>query len=80
MLPAQTLMQRETPHAMMGRISSTNMSVVFFAQILGLVLSGILAQLVGVRAVFLLCAALAGTLAIAGRLFLAPSLRSSSAQ
>jgi MFS family permease len=77
-VPAQTLMQQETPHALMGRISSTVMSVVFFAQLLGLVLSGILAQLMGVRAVFLLCAGLAGTLAIAGRLFLASSGRASA--
>jgi len=61
-VPAQTLMQRETPHALMGRISSTVMSVVFFAQLLGLVLSGVLAQIVGVRAVFFLCAVLAWVL------------------
>jgi len=65
-VPAQTLMQRETPHALMGRISSTVMSVVFFAQLLGLVLSGMLAQIVGVRAVFFLCAVLAWVLTGAG--------------
>jgi MFS family permease len=70
MVPAQTLLQRETPHALMGRISSTVMSVVFFAQLLGLVASGILAQLLGVRPVFFLCAALAGALAVASRAFL----------
>src|SRR5262249_382485 len=48
-VPAQTLLQRETPHALMGRISSTSMSVIFLGQLLGLVLSGVLAQLVGVR-------------------------------
>jgi len=46
------------------------MSVVFFAQLLGLVLSGILAQELGVRMVFLLCAVLAWVLAAAGRLLL----------
>ncbi len=69
-IPAQTLMQQETPHALMGRISSTVMSVVFFAQLLGLVLSGVLAQALGVRPVFLLCAVLAWVLAAAGRLLL----------
>jgi MFS family permease len=78
-VPAQTLMQQETPHELMGRISSTVMSVVFFAQVLGLVLSGILAQLIGVRAVFFACAALAGALAAAGHLFLAPSARAAQA-
>ena len=31
-VPAQTLLQRETPHAMIGRVSSTNISVAFRAQ------------------------------------------------
>jgi DHA3 family macrolide efflux protein-like MFS transporter len=69
-VPAQTLMQRETPHALMGRISSTVMSVVFFGQLLGLVLSGVLAQLFGVRTVFFLCAILAWILTGAGKLLL----------
>ncbi len=72
-VPAQTLMQRETPHALMGRISSTVMSVVFFAQLLGLVLSGLLAQFFGVRAVFLLCAVLAWVLTASGWLLLKSS-------
>jgi MFS transporter, DHA3 family, macrolide efflux protein len=69
-VPAQTLMQQETPPKLMGRISSTVMSVVFFAQLIGLALSGVLAQSVGVRAVFFLCAALAWTLTGAGKLLL----------
>ncbi len=69
-VPAQTLLQQETPHAMMGRVSSSVTSVVFFAQLLGLVLSGVLAELLGIRLVFLLCGALAGTLAAGGRMFL----------
>jgi MFS transporter, DHA3 family, macrolide efflux protein len=70
-VPAQTLMQKETPHALMGRISSTMMSMIFFAQLLGLVLSGFLANAIGIRAVFILCAVLAWTLTGAGRLLLA---------
>lgn len=70
-VPAQTLLQQETPPELMGRISSTVMSVVFFAQVLGLVLSGVLGQMMGVRAVFFLCAALAAALAAAGHFFLA---------
>ena len=66
-VPAQTLMQRETPHELLGRISSTVMSVVFFAQLIGLVLSGVLAQAFGVRAVFFVCAALAWVLTAASR-------------
>ena len=66
-VPAQTLMQKETPHALMGRISSTMMSTVLFAQLLGLALSGVLASAFGVRAVFFLCAALAWILTGAGK-------------
>jgi MFS family permease len=70
MVPAQTLMQRETPHDMLGRVASTQISIVFLAQILGLVLSGTLAEILGVRMVFFLCAALSLALVGAGRLFL----------
>jgi DHA3 family macrolide efflux protein-like MFS transporter len=77
-VPAQTLMQQETPNALMGRISSTVMSVVFFAQLLGLVLSGVFAQLIGVRAVFFLCALIAWVLTVGGRLLL--SGRAAAAQ
>jgi MFS family permease len=70
MVPAQTLLQRETPHEIIGRVSSTNMSVAFLAQIVGLVLSGVLADLFGVRMVFILCAGLAMAMAAGGRAFL----------
>jgi len=70
MVPATTLVQRETPSDMLGRVGSTNASVIFLGQILGLAASGILAELVGVRMVFFLCAALSVALAVAGRMFL----------
>jgi MFS family permease len=70
MVPAQTLLQRETPHEMIGRVSSTNISVAFLAQVIGLVLSGLLADLFGVRMVFILCAGLAMAMVAGGRLFL----------
>jgi MFS transporter, DHA3 family, macrolide efflux protein len=70
MVPAQTLIQRETPPDMLGRVGSTNTSVVLLGQVAGLAVSGVLAELLGVRLVFLMCAALAVSLAIAGRLFL----------
>lgn len=54
---AQTLMQQETPPEMLGRVSSSFMSVFSLAQVFGLVLSGHLAVWLGIRAVFLVCAA-----------------------
>jgi MFS transporter, DHA3 family, macrolide efflux protein len=69
-VPAQTLIQRETPHDMLGRVGSTNSSVVFLGQILGLALSGAFAEVVGVRLVFFLCAGLSVALASVGWMFL----------
>jgi MFS family permease len=73
MVPAQTLLQRETPREMIARVSSTNISVAFLGQVLGLLLSGYLADLFGVHLVFLMCAALAGVMAAAGRISLRKS-------
>jgi MFS family permease len=69
-VPAQTLIQRETPPEMLGRVGSTNASIVFLGQILGLAASGVLAEAIGVRLVFFLCAAFALALVGGGQLFL----------
>jgi MFS transporter, DHA3 family, macrolide efflux protein len=71
-IPAQTLMQQETPPELMGRVGSTFMSCVLTAQILGLLLSSVLAAFVSVRNVFAICAAMLLLLALAGRLFMEP--------
>ncbi len=68
-VPAQTLIQRETPPDMLGRVGSTNASIVFLGQILGLAASGVLAEAIGVRLVFFLCAGLALVLVGVGRRF-----------
>jgi MFS family permease len=56
LIPAQTMMQQETPPAMLGRIGAAFMSLIATAQIAGLVLSGFLAKQIGVRHVFAICA------------------------
>ena len=71
-VPAQTLIQEETPAALMGRVGSTTMSAIFSAQIAGLLLSGILAQHTSVRSVFALCTAMLAILIIAGKLWMEP--------
>ena len=53
---SQTVMQQETPREMLGRVSSSFMSVFSFAQVFGLLLSGQLANWFGIRPVFLICA------------------------
>jgi hypothetical protein len=63
----------------MGRISSTVMSVVIFAQLLGLLVSGVASQLLSVRAVFFLSALMSGFLAAGGKLLLQRSASPSPA-
>jgi MFS family permease len=55
-VPAQTMSQQETPPAMVGRVSSTFMSLIAVSQVFGLLLSGALAQKLGIRQMFIACA------------------------
>jgi DHA3 family macrolide efflux protein-like MFS transporter len=66
MAPAQTIIQLETPVDMLGRVSSSVMSMLSLAQILGLVLSGALAAATGLRTLFFSSAFILAGLAIAG--------------
>jgi DHA3 family macrolide efflux protein-like MFS transporter len=80
-VPAQTLSQQETPPAMMGRVSSSFMSLFSLAQVLGLLLSGFLAHWLGMRPLFIACAAALVVIAVLGQLKLretpaAPALSS----
>ncbi len=69
-VPAQTMSQQETPPAMVGRVSSSFMSLVSIAQVLGLVLSGYLAQKLGIRPLFLTSAAVLALLSAVGYLMM----------
>ena len=71
-VPAQTLIQEETPQTMLGRVGSTVMSLVFSAQIAGLLLSGVLADHMSVRGVFGICSGMLVVLLIAGKLWMEP--------
>ena len=71
-IPSQTMIQQETPPALMGRVGSTVMSLIFTAQISGLLLSGLLAAAIGVRRVFAVCAILLAVLIVVGRLWMEP--------
>jgi MFS transporter, DHA3 family, macrolide efflux protein len=71
-VPATTMMQQETPHELMGRVGSTFMSLIFTAQISGLILSGLVANRLGVRHVFGLCAILLVVLIVVGRFWMEP--------
>jgi hypothetical protein len=65
-VPAQTLIQAETPLPMAGRVSSGVTSLIAFAQILGLTGSATLAAAIGVRTLFFSSAALLALLALLG--------------
>jgi MFS transporter, DHA3 family, macrolide efflux protein len=71
-VPAQTLFQQATPPELLGRVGSTFMSIIFAAQISGLVLSGVLTQHMGVRRVFALCAVMLMVLIAVGKLWMEP--------
>jgi MFS family permease len=66
LVPAQTMSQRETPPQMVGRVTSTFMSLLSFAQIFGLLLSGVLAQRLGIRPLFVASAVFLAVIAAAG--------------
>src|SRR6266481_1718632 len=68
LVPAQTVSQQETPHAMMGRVSSTFMSLFSLSQVLGLLLSGFLAQRLGMRPLFVTCGVALILIAAVGQL------------
>jgi hypothetical protein len=65
-VPAQTLIQKETPMKIVGRVSSGVMSLISLAQILGLALSGVSAAAIGLRPLFLTSAGMLGGLALFG--------------
>jgi MFS family permease len=62
--PAQALFQQETPVDMVGRVSSSFMSVLTCSQVLGLLISGSLAQWMGIQNLFLAAAVM--LMAVAG--------------
>lgn len=68
LVPAQTMSQQETPPAMVGRVSSTFMSLISFSQVFGLLLSGYLAQKLGIRPLFIACAGVLALIAAVGYL------------
>ena len=65
-ISAQTLMQGQTPIDMLGRVTSTLMSVLSFAQVAGLALSGSIAQVVGIQNSYYATSALLLVIAAAG--------------
>lgn len=51
-IPGQTLIQEETPPALLGRVSSTGIALVTVSQLIGVALAGRVAELTGIRALY----------------------------
>ena len=66
LVSAQTLLQGQTPMQMMRRVSSSMMAALSWAQLLGLGLSGSVAQTVGIRRLFFASAVLLALFACIG--------------
>jgi MFS family permease len=65
-VPTQTLMQQETPVELVGRVSSSFMSVLSVSQLLGLIISGSLTERLGIRNLFFASAAMLVLFALFG--------------
>jgi len=65
-VPTQTLMQQETPVELVGRVSSSFMSILSVSQLLGLIISGSLTQRMGIRNLFFASAAMLVLFAMLG--------------
>jgi predicted MFS family arabinose efflux permease len=66
MTPSQTLLQQETPAEMLGRVSSSLISLMAMSQVVAMFLAGPVAQQVGIRNLYLGSAAMLLALGIAG--------------
>jgi DHA3 family macrolide efflux protein-like MFS transporter len=56
LIPSQTLMQEESPQSMLGRVSSTSMSLMTAAQLCAFLIAGTVASWVGIRNLYYLVA------------------------
>jgi predicted MFS family arabinose efflux permease len=66
MVPAQTLLQQETPHALLGRVSSSLMSLLAISQVLAMFVAGPVAQQAGIRNLYFGSAAMLAAIAAVG--------------
>jgi len=70
LITAQTMSQQETPPNMVARVSGSFMSLMQMGNVLGLLLSGVLAQKLGVRQLFLTSAGMMVVIVLAGYWFM----------
>src|SRR5262249_31769972 len=78
-VPTQTLMQQETPVELVGRVSSSFMSVLSVSQLVGLIVSGSLAHTLGIKNLFFASAAMLVLFACFGYLRLPTQAKAATA-
>jgi predicted MFS family arabinose efflux permease len=66
MVPSQTLLQQETPHEMLGRVSSSVMSLMAISQVLAMFVAGPVAEKAGIRNLYFGSAAMLVGIGIIG--------------
>jgi predicted MFS family arabinose efflux permease len=66
MIPSQTLLQQETPPTLLGRVSSSMMSLLAISQVLAMFVAGPVAQKAGLRNLYLGSAAMLAVIASIG--------------
>ena len=66
MVPAQTLLQAETPHDLLGRVISSLMSLMAMSQVLAMFVAGPVAEKAGIRNLYLASAAMLLTIGAVG--------------
>jgi hypothetical protein len=71
MITSQTVMQRETPPELLGRVSSSLMALLALSQVAAMFVAGPLAQKAGIRNLYFGSAAMLVLIAVGGNLRLA---------
>ena len=66
MVPSQTLLQLETPHALLGRVMSSLMSLLAMSQVFAMFLAGPVAQQLGIRTLYFGSAAMLAVICALG--------------
>jgi len=69
LIPGQTLMQEETPHEILGRVSSTSMSLVTVCQLMSFLVAGAIASVIGIRNLYYIVAAILVAIGTAGYVY-----------
>ena len=69
LVPSQTLIQEETPHDMLGRVTSTSMSLMTVAQLFSFLVAGAIAGWIGIRNLYYVVAAMLVLTALFGYVY-----------